>query len=171
MSEGTHDQHVCRTEASAYGEKYADHLLEQYKLFVHMADEISARRATANNYFLAVNSLLVPLSGAISALAAKLAAWQVVIPIAGIILCATWFVLIRSYRTMNTAKFKVIHELEQRLPAALYDREWELAEHGRTLAHIPFAKVEQFVPVVFVVLYLVLVIVMLVAGDGTMSGG
>jgi low affinity Fe/Cu permease len=110
MTEEKKSQHVCRIDASDYGDKYADHLLEQYKLFVQMADQISARRATANNYFLAVNSLLVALSGALPALTAKPAAWQVVIPVAGIILCATWLVLIRSYRTMNTAKFKVIHE-------------------------------------------------------------
>ena len=33
-------------------------LLEQYKLYVEMADRISQRRQSANNYFLSVNILL-----------------------------------------------------------------------------------------------------------------
>jgi hypothetical protein len=32
-----------RVSASEYGERYQDHLLEQYKLYVQMADKISAR--------------------------------------------------------------------------------------------------------------------------------
>ena len=32
-------------------EKWHSHLLDQYKLYVEMADRISQRRATANTYF------------------------------------------------------------------------------------------------------------------------
>ena len=38
-----------------YGEKYKEHLLEQYKLYVEMADRISGRRQTANSFFLSIN--------------------------------------------------------------------------------------------------------------------
>ena len=49
-----------------YGEKYHEHLLEQYKLYVEMADRVSERRQTANNYLLTVNSILVSLFGVLS---------------------------------------------------------------------------------------------------------
>src|SRR3989442_10768421 len=37
--------------------------LEQYKLYVEMADRISARRQTANEFFLSVNTAIVALLG------------------------------------------------------------------------------------------------------------
>src|SRR2546426_1964670 len=37
--------------------------LEQYKLYVEMADRISARRQTANEFFLSVNTVIVALLG------------------------------------------------------------------------------------------------------------
>ena len=39
--------------------KYNDHVLDQYKLYVEMADRISSRRLTANSFFLSLNSILI----------------------------------------------------------------------------------------------------------------
>jgi hypothetical protein len=38
--------------------KAAEHYLELYKLAVEMADRVSARRATANAFFLTINTAL-----------------------------------------------------------------------------------------------------------------
>ena len=46
-----------------YGERYADHILEIYKLYVEMADRISSRRQAANSFFLTINSAIVALVG------------------------------------------------------------------------------------------------------------
>ena len=56
--------------------KYKDHVLEQYKLYVEMADRISARRSTANTFFLTLNTLLV---GALSACAEKFSSLSVIV--------------------------------------------------------------------------------------------
>jgi hypothetical protein len=42
-----------------YGEAYRQHLFDQYKLAVEMADRVSARRMQANTFFLAVNTGLL----------------------------------------------------------------------------------------------------------------
>ena len=55
-----------------YGEKYSDHLLEQYKLFVEMMDEICARRATTNTFYLTLNTLLMTAIGILTKLGADL---------------------------------------------------------------------------------------------------
>lgn len=44
-----------------YGDKYQDHLLEQYKLFVQTSQQTSDKRQSANNYLLTLNSSLVTL--------------------------------------------------------------------------------------------------------------
>ena len=35
-----------------YGDKYPDHLLEQYKLYVEMTDRVSQRRERSNPFFM-----------------------------------------------------------------------------------------------------------------------
>ena len=67
---------------------------------------------------------------------------------------------------LNTVKFKVIHELEEHLPAALFRYEWELAEHGRGKSYSPVTHIEQWLPLAFCVLYFVLAVVLVVASAG-----
>ena len=71
-----------------------------------------------------------------------------------LIICFSWWVLIRSYRNVNAAKFKIIHKLEADLPAQPYLDEWE----AMSKLHIPLSHVEQWIPAVFAALYLGLVI-------------
>ena len=47
-------------------EKYQEHLLEQYKLYVEMADRVSQRRLTTNSYFLSINSAILAFVGYIT---------------------------------------------------------------------------------------------------------
>ena len=75
---------------------------------------------------------------------------------AGIVLCYAWYRLIRSYRDLNGAKFKVIHRLERRLPAAPYDAEWEAVGRGEDSdLYLPFTHIEIAVPWVFLALHIV----------------
>lgn len=148
---------VFRASPETYGPDYRQHLLEQYKLFVESADRVSERRTSANNYLLTVNAFLVTLYG-LAAGWGDNRAWAFVVPVAGVLVCITWLVLIRSYRNLNTAKFKVIHELEEQLPAALFDREWEHAQRGEGKAYKPLTHVEPYIPFVFAALYLILAI-------------
>ena len=46
-----------------YGEKFHEHLLEQYKLYVEMADRVGTRRAQTNRFYISLLSgLLAVLS-------------------------------------------------------------------------------------------------------------
>src|SRR5215217_2669349 len=97
------------TEAKETTEQY----LELYKLAVEMADRISARRATANAFFLTINTTLLAFvsSGSLRVL------WLVAL--AGIALSGTWWILLKSYRDLNVAKFGVILKMEKELEARI----------------------------------------------------
>lgn len=41
-----------------YAEEYENHILEQWKTCVEMADNISERRVTTNNFFITLNTIL-----------------------------------------------------------------------------------------------------------------
>jgi HAMP domain-containing protein len=98
---------------------------------------------------------------------------------AGIVLAITWRNLLRYYRRLNSAKFDVINELEKRLPVQPYADEWKILHPEEALGSetpkpsfrhfvqrwqrwrrdTKFREatvVEQVVPIVFVVIYLVL---------------
>lgn len=144
--------------AETYGDSFRDHLFEQYKLYVASAEQISERRVSANNYLLTVNAFLVTLYSLFAA-SKYMSVWASLVPVAGVLVALTWHKIITSYKNLNSIKFKVIHELEQQMPAALYAYEWLKAEEGNGKAYHPLSHLERWIPVVFIVLYAVLVVV------------
>ncbi|MEU3184787.1 hypothetical protein ABZ707_11360 [Streptomyces sp. NPDC006923] len=132
-------------------------LLEQYKLYVEMADRISARRAAANTFFLTLNTGIFTLAGALASLDLSYRALLLAFPCAILVIqCLAWFFIIRSYRQLNTAKYRVIGALEERLPASPYWRaEWtELGEGRDRSKYWPLTHVEQWIPLLFATCYL-----------------
>jgi len=147
-------------DADEYGSSYRDHLLEIYKTYLEMADRISGRRQKANSFFLAVNTALIALlaKDAFGGSAAT-RPLDLLVPVAGGVLCYLWYRIIRSYRQLNSAKFKVIHEIEQKLPLRPYDAEWESVDRGKNpKLYLPFTRVEGVVPWLFMVFQVILAI-------------
>ena len=149
---------LLKHSEESYGASFKADLFEQYKAYVESAEKISERRVSANNYLLTVNATLVTLYGLTSTNRFN-SVWTILVPIAGLLVALTWHEIITSYRDLNTVKFKVIHELEQQLPAALYEYEWHKAQKGRGKAYRPLSHLERWVPVIFVALYFLLAIV------------
>ncbi|MFI9599797.1 hypothetical protein ACIHCX_07930 [Streptomyces sp. NPDC052043] len=136
-------------------------ILEFYKLAVEMADRVSARRGTANAFFLSVQSAFVALVGFGFPKLSDSPWWvSFAVTLAGITLSAAWWMQLRSYRDLNMAKFKVINKLEEHLPVKIFADEWE----ALTTDPIPswrkrYAELgtsERVVPLVFAVAHLVL---------------
>ena len=133
-----------------YGQHYKEHLLEQYKLYVEMADRISARRQTANSFFLSINTAIVALISYINFGSKITTDFYWLVSLSGAVLCYMWYRLIRSYKDLNSAKFKVVHEMEQELPSAPYDIEWDKAGRGKDpKLYLPFTHIEMIIPWVF----------------------
>ena len=151
---------LLRVSEAEYGDQYRDHCLAMYHAFIESAERISDRRHSANTFFLTVNTTLLGITGYLQNVGANLL-WLVAF--AGMVLSYTWWRLIKSYRSLNTAKFKVIHDIEQQLPFAPYDAEWEQLERGQAAkVHSPFSKVEAWVPIVFMILHGVAFLVIVV---------
>ena len=144
----------------ASGKQGDQTLIEQYKLFVEMADRISARRITTNSFFLTINSALVAFVGyaGIGGDVERAAALALV-GLSGVVLCYLWSRIIRSYRGLNTGKFLVVHEIESLLPLRLYDAEWEAVGRGKDpKRYLPVTHIEEYVPWVFMVIHLAAVV-------------
>lgn len=142
-------------------ESEANLLLEQYKLYVEMMDKVSERRHQANSFFLTANTFLITaLTGFVSLTqhSSIQFGWIIIAAVAGIVFSLTWRSLINSYGQLNSGKFKIIHLLETRLPAKLFDAEWDALNRGDGTIYKPFTQTETNVPLVFSVLYAMLAI-------------
>lgn len=126
-------------------------VLEQYKLAVEMADRISRRRYQANRFFVSIVSALTVLNG--SSLIDK--AWHTAAVAGAIVsLCFLWRRLLITYRALNSAKFKVIHEMEKELPFAMFAQE---QQYYKQPGYVSLTATEQSVPLLFAALSIVMV--------------
>ena len=134
---------------AAAGGELPEHFFELYKLAVEMADRISARRAVANSFFLTVNTALATLAGT------GLFRWYTAA--AGVVVAVSWWAVLRSYRQLNAAKFRVILAMEERLPVQVFGQEWVrlTTDDGRLTSrrYRELGSVERIVPWVFVAIY------------------
>lgn len=143
----------------AKNEKYQEHLFEQYKLCIEMADRVSSRRDMANTFFLALHTLILGAVAFAYEKGLKLEhKWIVVFFLLALIaLCFSWWRIVKSYRQLNTAKFKVIGEFEKRLPSSpFWGAEWKALGEGKDpKLYRPLTIVENWVPIIFGFLYVV----------------
>lgn len=140
-----------------YDEKY-NHGLEQYKLYVEMADRISSRRQNANSFFLSLNTAIIAIVSYLQqgneTTLSQNQYW--LIAFVGIFVSYMWYRIIKSYRNLNSAKFEVIHQIEKVLPLKPYDAEWEALEHGKNpKLYLPFTKIEMCIPWIFFIIHLI----------------
>lgn len=140
-------------------------LLEQYKLYVQSAENVSARRIASSRYLLTLNSALIALYGLQSASFGQ-NSWALLIPILGLSVSLLWHQIIKSHKDLNAVKFKIIHEFEQRLPAAPYTHEWQLAGEGQGNAYRSVTGIERWIPLLFFLIHVILLIVILVTNTG-----
>lgn len=153
----------------------SDDKLAIYLMAVDMADRVSSRRMLANGFFLSVHTALVTILGfTYNSISSGQKSLVVIIAMMGFLLALTWYFALRSYRRLNRAKFNVINDMEKTLPEQYFTREWaELTRtteddlemkslRGRWLKfkdrYTTLTNVESIVPVVFAMIYVVLLL-------------
>lgn len=129
-------------------------ILTEWQTCVEMANSVSQRRDTMNNIFVTLN---------LAIFAAITLTWDLkslFILMAGIIICIIWIFFIRNYRLLNTAKFKVINQIEQKLPFSPFNDEWKILKEGEKYSDS--TRLENALPITFIVLYIIEMITILV---------
>ena len=140
--------HLLAVSEAHYGDRYKSDFMTQYRDFVESAQQVSAKRHQANQFFSSINTVLLTASGLIANETSGLN-WQ--IAIAGGLLCMVWRQMILAYANLNSAKFKVINEMEQYLPASTYKAEWEYFKAAKSSN---LTSIEALVPRLFIGAYI-----------------
>ena len=148
---------IDNSEYSSDKSLYQSHLMEQYKIYVEMADRVSSRRNLANVFFLTLNTTMLGAVGfAFEKIQLINPKWLIAFPIIGLLLMnLIWWWLVRSYRNLNTAKYAVLRKLSSKLPTSPWAFEWvELGEGKDKKKYLPLTKLEMYIPMIFGLLYL-----------------
>ena len=161
-------QRLIHRSKEDYGDSFGSDILEQYKLYVQSAENVSARRVASSRYLLTLNTALVALYGLQSANFGQ-SYWTLLIPLIGIPVSLLWYLIIKSHADLNRIKFDVIHEFEQHLPAAMYKHEWRLAEEGQGKTYRAVTKIERWIPILFAGLQVVLTVMIILAIVGVVD--
>ena len=138
-----------------YNKKELPILLEQYKLISESADKITDKRQSTNNFYLGVNSFILAVASYLAV--SKVNTVSILISVSGLLVSVVWLKNINSFKQLNSAKFKVIHELEEYLPARVYQKEDEYLQKG----YYKLTAVEKWIPVIFGVLYVIIILISL----------
>ena len=133
-------------------------LLDQYRLLVESSERVVARRQAANTFFLSINSALLIFAGVLlregdltSVAGGGVGAGLSVL---GFFICLAWWRMVTSFRQLNAAKFKIIHLLEEHLPAAVFAAEWGALGRGLDPSlYRPFTGLETRIPAGLMALY------------------
>lgn len=160
-------------ESYCSNEKYQDHLFEQYKLYVEMADRLSERRNLANTFFLTLHTLIIGIAGfSFNSLQSLQFKWILILPLIAVLsLCYAWRRMLYSYKQLNTAKFIVINKYEDLLPTHPYvEAEWKALGYGvDPTLYKPLTDVETWIPIIFACLYVIGVIILALSNSPTGS--
>jgi len=150
------------TSSEKYGDLYQEHLINQYKLYVEIANNTSNMRASANTYFLTINSAIIAITGLLTQIINCplhiSIMWFIFISIFGAILSIAWKLIIQSYSNLNAGRYFIIHLLEEKLPAKLFQAEWNyLYPSNGIKKYMPLTNIEKYVPILFVLIYILLI--------------
>jgi hypothetical protein len=140
------------------------HILEQYKIYVEMADRVSARRSQANAFYISIISGLIALFSLVpnkNVTSSPPLFLLFLVAFLGLSLCFFWYINIQSYKQLNSLKFKVIHEIENHLPFSCYQREWEILkslEKEQPRSYIRLTSIEKNIPFLFSIPFFILLL-------------
>lgn len=140
-------------------DNYLDHYLEQYRIYLHIFNTTSDRRNRSNEFFLGLNTAIIGIIGYLETKTPSNNNSVIFIfaPFVGIAICYCWYEIIISYKRLNRAKFKVIHNVEEKLPLSLFKTEWELLGKGvDDSKYRKISSIEKNIPIIFIILYTVI---------------
>ena len=136
----------------------ADTYVELYKLHSELADRVSQRREGANRLHVSIAVGLVVFLGTLIRFSDD---WTLdasvlfAVGLCGLIVSASWYIVLRSYRQLSSAKFRVLHDLETRLPYQFFTMEWDPAAVGnKSNRYWKLSVVETIMPMMFGALFL-----------------
>lgn len=153
--------------------KRENELIEQYKAYLATSEDVLTRRQNTSNFYTTLNASMLTVATTVSgvllgipALSNSLLVVSLIffpVSVVGILLNINWISLLESYGRLNSAKIRVISEMEKNLPANIYDTEWKvMSERLGDRSYVSFTAIEKRLPMFFIALFGILACVSIV---------
>lgn len=134
----------------------SDEILRVYELTVEMADRISTRRGSANQFYLAIETLLLGVPASLATFGGRVAKPLVLssVLVVAAVVALLWWLQLRAYRDLNREKFRVIQGIEKtHLRIRPYVDEWaplsDPTKRRWRERYLQLGVLERIVPLVF----------------------
>jgi hypothetical protein len=137
----------------------AEEAARLYTTAVEMADRVSARRGSANQFYLSIETLLlgVPTFFGFGAWGTDSsdAPRATLLAGLGVVVSAAWWLQLRSYRQLNKAKFDVIGQIEKtHFSIHPFSDEWKILKKDDDVKrwqdrYAELGTIERVVPLIF----------------------
>ena len=116
-----------------------DRKLEIYKVFVTTITANENRRQQTSTVYLGMVAAVITAAGVVRDI-------PLIYPALVILsISVIWFFTIRYFRRLAKAKFAVVSKIEEDLPIAAFDMEWQILSTGKN-NRIGLTHLEMFVP-------------------------
>lgn len=138
--------------------------IKQYELYLSGIEQISSRRGKALGSLIALNSAYFTCGGIILQFTEEANRLILLcgLCLLGVLTSIIFFFLLRSYRQLNSAKFRVLHKIEEQLPLQPYTEEWNIVGKGNDRSRYwPFSHLEKWIPTIFGLVYSAVLIVII----------
>lgn len=152
-----------------------NHILEMYKMCVESANQNSNNRMESNKFYITIHSTLIAL---FAFLPIEDKFKQIFLAILGLALCLSWYFSIKSYKRLNSEKFKCINTIELELPFTPYLTEWNSIKSQNNNAskwyhkYFRLSDLESIVVIIVACIYVLIfvgTIINLISGIGGIS--
>ena len=149
-------------------------LIEIYKLQAQLANSVSNRRSVIHKFYMLLMSgltLIIPAFFKLPTEIRNLISIEFLIlglPLLGITLSVTWFILISSNLRQSIIKYEALKKLEDKLEYQFFKDEWKyLEKYQKGKTYWDTSYVEFFIPVLFFFIFTLLLHV----ATGNFPGG
>lgn len=139
--------------------EYQEHLLEQYKILADSLNGLRAVKEQTNRSHTATISIVVVAASLLTRdkmFTEVPAVILSLLPLLGLSLCVIWFFNIRSFGLTMASRYRVLHEMEERLPYPCFRKALEYMGEQEKVRRL--TKSEQFLPVVFAVVFFAILV-------------
>lgn len=140
-------------------ENKRNELLTVWTTYSGYCEEVTNKRHIINAFFLGIISALV---GFITGMRGVIG---LVLSVVGFLITIFWFLYIRSYKKLNSAKFEVLLGIEEQLGINIYSLEWQKVKEKK---YIRLTTVEYSLVGVFILGFIALFVISILKIKGVM---
>lgn len=127
-------------------------IAEMWEKTVETADSVTDKRISASNFYMTIDTALIGLLYFVSNW------WDYTVAAVGLIIAVLWFFSVQNYRYLSSAKWKVVNDLEKKLPVKPFTYEWKVLTHRKHYRYFQVTKIERIMPLLFGLLFLLIII-------------